>query len=131
MRIGTTLRAVATAALVLGALGAGSGSASAAERDGWLTDGEFGLFCYPNQTDSVFDMTSSDNNFYNDLFKGTKSCANQVVDNYTESYSNRDGYNWKVYTGTGGQGYMTTYNAGTRGNTNSTFTNTISSAYFF
>ncbi|MFD9410878.1 hypothetical protein ACFWBN_28175 [Streptomyces sp. NPDC059989] len=130
MKLRTSLRAAAAAGLILATIGIGAGPASAAEKDGWLTDGEFGLFCYKNQTDSVFDLYTNDNTFGDDFFKGQKSCAKQLVDNYTESYLNRDFYAWIVYTGYAGQGYNATLPAGARGNTNSTFTNTISSAYF-
>ncbi|MFC9296490.1 hypothetical protein ACFTWH_30710 [Streptomyces sp. NPDC057011] len=131
MKLRNSLRAAAAASLILVTMGIGAGSATAAEKDGWLTAGEFGLFCYKNQTDSVFDLYGNDINFNDDFFKGTQSCANQLVDNYTESYLNRDTYDWKIYTGFGGQGYTATIPAGARGNTNSTFTNTISSAFYF
>uniref|UniRef100_A0AAU2JR61 Peptidase inhibitor family I36 n=1 Tax=Streptomyces sp. NBC_00049 TaxID=2903617 RepID=A0AAU2JR61_9ACTN len=131
MKFGNSLRAVAAAGLVLTTVGIGAGSASAAEKDGWLTNGEFGLFCYQNQTNSVLDLYASDSNFADDYFKGTQSCANQSANDWTESYSNRDTYAWKVHTDWKGGGYGTSIAAGARGNTNVTFTNSISSAYFF
>ncbi|WP_329381123.1 peptidase inhibitor family I36 protein [Streptomyces sp. NBC_01351] len=131
MKLRNSLRTVAAAGLVLGAVAVGTGSASAAEKDGWLTDGELGLFCWQDQSNSVLDLYVNDINFYNDYFKGTKSCNQQLTDNNTESWSNRDTYTWKVYTGSGGQGYQATLGAGTRGNFNSTFFNQISSAFYF
>ncbi|MBT2476703.1 hypothetical protein [Streptomyces sp. ISL-94] len=130
MKLRTSLRAAVAAGLILATVGIGAGSASATEKDGWLTDGEFGLFCYKNQTNAVFDLYGSDSNFGDDFFKGSQSCANQLVDNYTESYLNKDVYAWTVYTGWAGQGYSATLPVGARGNTTSTFTNTISSAFF-
>ncbi|MEV7526657.1 hypothetical protein [Streptomyces sp. NPDC091371] len=130
MKLRNSLRTVATAGLVLSAVAVGAGPASAAEKDGWLNEGELGLFCWQDQSNSVFDLYEIDINFYNDNFKGTRSCAGQLTDNNTESWSNRDTYTWKVYTGSGGQGYMTTLGSGGRGNLNSTFFNQITSAFW-
>lgn len=131
MKLRNSLRTVAAAGLVLGMVAVGAGSASAAEKDGWLTDGELGLFCWTDQANSVFDLYVNDINFYDDSFKGSRSCSGQLTDNNTESWSNRDTYTWKVYTGSGGQGYQTNLAAGGRGNLNSTFFNQISSAFYF
>ncbi|MFJ8012672.1 hypothetical protein [Streptomyces sp. NPDC096339] len=131
MKLRNSLRTVAAAGLVLGVLSLGAGSASAEEKDGWLNDGELGLFCMLDQTNSVFDLYVNDINFYPDAFKGSRSCSGQLTDNNTESWSNRDTYTWKVYTGSGGAGYMATLGAGTRGNMNGTFFNQTSSAFFF
>lgn len=130
MKLRNPLRAAAAAGLILATMGIGAAPASATEKDGWLTTGEFGLFCYRNQTDSVLDLYASDINFGDDYFKGKQSCANQLADNYTESYLNRDSIAWNIYTGWGGQGFSATIPSGARGNTTSTFTNTISSAFF-
>lgn len=131
MRSRNSLRVLAVAGLLLATAGLGAGSASAADKDGWLTEGELGLFCYQNQSSSVLDLWASDSSFANDYFKGTKSCAHQLADNYTESWSNRDTYNWTVHTEWNGGGYGTTLPAGSRGNFNATFFNTVTSAYFF
>ncbi|MFB6620206.1 hypothetical protein ACIGFK_36035 [Streptomyces sp. NPDC085524] len=130
MKLRNSLRTVAAAGLVLGALAFGAGSASAEGKDGWLTDGELGLFCWQDQSNSVFDLWASDSNFVNDYFTGTRSCANNYVDNNTESWSNRDTYTWNVHTGSAGAGYHLNLGVGTRGNLNTTFFNQISSAYF-
>lgn len=131
MKPRNSLRVVAVAGLILASVGIGATSAAATGKDGWLTDGELGLFCYKDQTSSVFDLYGSDSNFADDYFKGTKSCAHQLTDNYTESWSNRDTYNWSVHTEWKGAGYTTSLPAGSRGNFNSMFSNTITSAYFF
>ncbi|MGW0394552.1 hypothetical protein ACWDYJ_27430 [Streptomyces sp. NPDC003042] len=130
MKFRSSLGAVAAAGLTLATIGISAGSASATEKDGWLTEREFGLFCYQNQQSSVFDLYTSDSNFADDLFKGTQSCAGQVTNDYTESYSNRDVYSWNVHTDWKGAGYGATIPAGVKGNTSATFTNSISSAYF-
>ncbi|MCY0943196.1 MULTISPECIES: hypothetical protein [Streptomyces] len=130
MKLRSSLRTVAAAGLLLATLGAGAGSASAADKDGWLTSGEFGLFCYQNQQNSVLDLNVSDSNFADDFFKGSQSCAYQLTNDWTESYSNRDIYSWNIHTDWKGGGYGATIAAGARGNTNATFTNSISSAYF-
>ncbi|WP_448318759.1 hypothetical protein [Streptomyces sp. CO7] len=124
------LRAIATAGLVLGAIGATAGSAEAAGKDGWLTSGEFGLFCLQNQGSSVFDLYVSDVNFSDDYFKGSLSCAGHTTNDWTESYSNRDTVEWSVHTdanGGGSDGYLP---AGHVGNASTTFKNRISSSYW-
>ncbi|MFE2170400.1 hypothetical protein ACFXB3_35860 [Streptomyces sp. NPDC059447] len=131
MKLRNSLRTVAAAGLALGVVAVGAGSASAAEKDGWLNDGELGLFCYQDQSNSVFDLYVNDINFFNDYFTGSRSCAQQVTDDNTESWSNRDTYTWKVYTGSGGAGYQLNLAAGGRGNLNATFFNQISSAFYF
>ncbi|MET9962960.1 hypothetical protein ABZ128_28500 [Streptomyces sp. NPDC006326] len=129
MKLRNSLRAVAAAGLVLGAVAVSAGSASAAAKDGWLTSGELGLFCYQNQGNSVFDLYTSEGDFQDDYFKGSQSCAGHTTNDYTESFSNRDSYTWDVYTnafGGGNGGYLS---ANTKGNLSATFTNSISSAY--
>ncbi|MEU9303937.1 hypothetical protein [Streptomyces sp. NPDC048269] len=130
MLLRNSLRALAATGLVLGAFTVSAGSASAAGKDAWLTNGEFGLFCFQNQNESVFDLYSSDSNFIDDYFGGSKSCYNQITNDQTESYWNLDTYEWSVHTdwnGGGSDGYLA---AGYKGNASFTFKNTISSAYY-
>ncbi|MFE5729784.1 hypothetical protein [Streptomyces sp. NPDC056528] len=123
------LRAAATAGLLLGAVAVSTGSAGAAGKDGWVTSGEFGLFCFQDQQNSVFDLYVSDDNFANDYFKGSQSCAGHTTNDWTESYLNLDSYEWSVHTNSGGGGSDGYIPAGYRGNASSTFKNSISSAY--
>ncbi|MFD4372616.1 hypothetical protein [Streptomyces sp. NPDC058486] len=128
IRIPTALGA-ALAAAALCTLTA-AGTASAVEKDGWLTANEMGLYCNSYQGSSVFDLGSHswDENLGNDYFKGSLSCAGQKVDNNTASYWNRTSDNTlNVFTGThstGSQGYIP---PGYVGNASATFKNKISS----
>ncbi|WP_327415729.1 hypothetical protein [Streptomyces sp. NBC_01233] len=122
------LRGVAATALTLSALGLGMGTANAAEKDGYLTETEFGLFCYENQENSVFDLAARDRNFTDDWFKGSRSCAGQNVNDNTRSYLNRSGCVWYVNTHIEWQGSQGTIPAGYRGNASDTFKDQISSA---
>ncbi|MEV6682547.1 hypothetical protein AB0N09_37650 [Streptomyces erythrochromogenes] len=129
MKLRNSLRAFAAAGLVIGAVAVSAGSASAAAKDGWLNSGELGLFCESNQQSSVFDLYVSDENFANDYFKGSQSCAGHTTNDYTESFINQDNYTWWVYTdwkGLGTGGYLS---PNTRGNLASTWFNKVSSAY--
>ncbi|PZT75952.1 MULTISPECIES: hypothetical protein [unclassified Streptomyces] len=123
------LRAAAAAGIVVSAVAMGTGSAGAAEKDGWLTSGEFGLFCFQNQGNSVFDLYLHDDNFSNDYFKGSQSCAGHTTNDWTESYLNLDTYEWSVHTDSNGNGTDGFIPAGYRGDASSNFRNTISSAY--
>ncbi|MFF3086494.1 hypothetical protein ACFVRB_15800 [Streptomyces nojiriensis] len=129
MKLRNSLRAFAAAGLVIGAVAVSAGSASAAAKDGWLTSGELGLFCGSNQSNSVFDLYSSDPDFSNDYFKGSQSCAGHTTNDYTESFINQDTYTWDVYTDWKGQGAGGYLSANTRGNLGGTWFNQISSAY--
>ncbi|MCX4628336.1 hypothetical protein ACIA98_08870 [Streptomyces sp. NPDC051366] len=129
MKLRNSLRSLAAAGLILGAIGVSAGSASAAAKDGWLTSGELGLFCYSNQGNSVFDLYSYDSNFADDYFKGSQSCAGHTTNDYTESFSNQDAYVWDVYTDWNGQGSGGYIGVGSRDNFSSTFFNKVSSAY--
>ncbi|MDX3534450.1 hypothetical protein PV721_08725 [Streptomyces sp. MB09-01] len=128
MRTRTILRGVAATALTLSALGLGMGTANADERDGYLTETEFGLFCYENQENSVFDLFSGDKNFGDDFFKGSRSCAGQMVNDNTRSYLNRSNCGWYVLTNIDWQGSQGFVPSGYRGNATDTFKDRISSA---
>lgn len=129
MKMRNSLRAVAAAGLVLGAVAVSAGSASAAAKDGWLTSGELGLFCYTNQGNSVFDLYSGDENFQDDYFKGSQSCAGHTTNDWTESFSNQDSYVWDVYSDWKGQGDRGYINPGTRANLGDKWFDKVSSAY--
>ncbi|MFJ8858477.1 hypothetical protein ACIRD8_08565 [Streptomyces sp. NPDC102451] len=124
------LRAAATTSLVLSAIAVSAGSASAAGKDGYVTSGEFGLFCFQNQTNSVFDLLVDDANFNNDYFKGSQSCSGHTTNDWTESYLNLDTFEWSVHTDANGNGTAGYLPAGYRGNASAKFKNTISSAYY-
>ncbi|MFD9723955.1 hypothetical protein [Streptomyces sp. NPDC059072] len=128
MRTRNVLRGVAATALTLSALGLGMGTANAAEKDGYLTDFEFGLFCQDNQENSVFDLFASDKNFGDDYFKGSRSCAGQMVNDNTRSYLNKSGCGYWVLTNINWQGNQGWIPDGYRGNASETFRNKISSA---
>ncbi|MCX5146205.1 MULTISPECIES: hypothetical protein [unclassified Streptomyces] len=129
MKLRNSLRSLAAAGLILGAIGVSAGSASAAAKDGWLTSGELGLFCYSNQGNSVFDLYTSEGDFQDDYFKGSQSCANHTTNDYTESFSSKDSYTWDVYTDAWGGGSGGYISPNTKGNFGSTFFNSVSSAY--
>ncbi|MCY0931701.1 hypothetical protein OTB20_37080 [Streptomyces sp. H27-H1] len=130
MRSRIVMRAAVTAVLALSAVGLSLGSANAAEKDGWITSGEFGLFCLQNQGNSVFDLVLDDTNFANDYFKGSQSCAGHTTNDYTESYRNLDSFTWDVYTDWNRGGSHGTIPAGYAGNASATFKNAISSSYW-
>ncbi|WP_424211714.1 hypothetical protein ACN20G_06205 [Streptomyces sp. BI20] len=129
MRSRKVLRAIAAAGIALGAVLASTGTASAAEKDGWLTSGELGLFCNSNQSSSVFDLYYGDFDFSDDYFKGSQSCAGQKVNDNTASYANRDAYDWTVHTDWKGNGQIKYLTSGAAGNLTGEFKNSISSAY--
>ena len=116
---------ITSAAVVLSIL-ASTTPASATEKNGVLELGEFGLYLGTGSTGTVFDLYFSDADFSNDVFPGTTISA----DNNTESYRNRDVYNWYIWTGasyTGSQGCVAPSGVG---DLSPTFKDTISSAYF-
>ncbi|MDX3376975.1 hypothetical protein ACIRFF_06475 [Streptomyces cyaneofuscatus] len=129
MRNRTLLRAAAAVGLAVSAVAMSTGAATAAEKNGYLTSGEFGLFCFQNQANSVFDLYVSDANFTNDVFKGSQSCAGHTTNDWTESYLNLDTYEWSVHTNSSRGGTAGYIPAGYRGNASANFKNTISSAY--
>ncbi|MER7732528.1 hypothetical protein ABTX80_16755 [Streptomyces erythrochromogenes] len=129
MRTRNLLRGIAATALALSAVAVSTGSASAGdkEKDGYLTSTEFGLFCYENQENSVFDLWYSDPNFTDDWFKGSRSCAGQNVNDNTRSYLNGSGCGWWVFTHIdmmGNQGWVP---SGHRGNATAAYRDQISS----
>ena len=101
-----------------------AGTAGAAERDGVVEVGEFGLYYAPNSGLPVYDLYLSDPDFRGDRFPG----SNLLVDNNTASYWNRDSFWWHVYTGYNYTGSHGCLSSGYRGNASVTFRNTISSA---
>ncbi|QNE25910.1 hypothetical protein [Streptomyces sp. INR7] len=128
MRTRNLLRGVAATALTLSALGLTLGTANAdGWKDGWLDNTEFGLFCYEDAQNSVFDLSADDEYFPDDYFKGSKSCAGQTVDDNTRSYINNScGFFVFVHPNmTGNKGWIP---AGHRGNASSEFKDQISSA---
>ncbi|MBT2450210.1 hypothetical protein J7F03_24665 [Streptomyces sp. ISL-43] len=130
MSIRNSLRTLAAAGLVLAAVGVGAGTASAAGKDGWLTSGELGLFCQGSQSNSVFDLYSTDEDFQDDYFVGSRSCSGHTTNDWTESFSNQDSKRWSVHTDWYGYGYGTYINAGAKGDLSSTYWNQLSSAYY-
>ncbi|WP_328300243.1 hypothetical protein OG389_22350 [Streptomyces sp. NBC_00435] len=123
----------ATAVSVGAFLLVAAGSAAAnTERDGYLETSEFGLYYNSNSGGCVFDLMSSDWNFYNDLFKGPEGCAgmNRVTNDDTASYRNRDTYTWKVGTDPNLGGYIGSLPPGYVGNASANFKNRITSATF-
>ncbi|WP_327415728.1 hypothetical protein [Streptomyces sp. NBC_01233] len=128
MRTRTALRGVATAALTLSALGLGMGTANAdGWKDGYLDNTEFGLFCQTNYQNSVFDLRATDEDFGDDFFKGSRSCAGQMVNENTQSYINNS-CGFFVWTNSGMWGDKGFIPEGHRGNASATFKKRISSA---
>ncbi|MFF4385740.1 MULTISPECIES: hypothetical protein [unclassified Streptomyces] len=129
MRTQNILRGVAATALTLSALGLGVGTANAGdkEKDGYLTSTEFGLFCYEDQANSVFDLWYQDENFTDDWFKGSRSCAGQNVNDNTRSYLNGDRCVWYVFTNINMSGAQGSVPSGHRGNASATYKDQISS----
>ncbi|MFD8630812.1 MULTISPECIES: hypothetical protein [unclassified Streptomyces] len=129
MKLRESLRAFAAVGLTLGAIAAGAGSASAAAKDGWLNKGELGLFCYEDRVNSVLDLYDYDEDFSNDYFKGSQSCAGHSTNDWTESFSNNDSYSWDVYTDWRGYGYKRWIDVAEFGNFDATHRNKSSSAF--
>ncbi|MFF4385739.1 MULTISPECIES: hypothetical protein [unclassified Streptomyces] len=128
MRTRTVLRGVAATALTLSALGLGMGTASAdGWKDGYLDNTEFGLFCKANYQNSVFDLSATDEDFGDDFFKGSRSCAGQMVNENTQSYINNS-CGFYVWTNAGMWGDKGFIPEGHRGNASATFKQRISSA---
>jgi hypothetical protein len=126
MGISRKLAALAVGVLSLvGVIGA-AGPANAAEKNGVVESGEFGLYFVQGSSGLVFDLFFSDPDFRNDVFPGTSISA----DNNTESYRNRDTFFWHVYTGVNYTGSHGCLDPGHVGNASATFRNTISSARF-
>lgn len=119
--------AVSVGAMLLTA----AGPAAAVEKNGYLDDSEFGLYFNSNTGGCVFDLFSSDWNFTNDLFTGPVCVGfNQLVNDDTASYHNRDSYTWKVGTDVNLGGLVGSVPPGYVGNASLNFKNKISSATF-
>ncbi|CAL9426738.1 hypothetical protein [Streptomyces sp. enrichment culture] len=123
-RVAATGAAVA-ALCGLGMAGAGQ-AAAATHKNGVVEVGELGLYYLSNYGTPIFDLYVSDADFSNDYFPGTGIRA----DNNTESDWNRDTYTWWVCTGYNYGGSCGYIPPGAYGNLNSTYKNTVSSAYF-
>ncbi|MFJ7271294.1 hypothetical protein ACIQV3_32405 [Streptomyces sp. NPDC099050] len=122
------------AAVSVGAVLLASAAPAAAntERNGYLETSEFGLYYNSNQGGCVFDLMSSDWNFYNNLFVGPENCEgrNRVTNDDTASYRNRDTYTWKVATEVNLTGLIGSLPPGYTGNASINFKNKITSATF-
>ncbi|WP_407837756.1 hypothetical protein ACE1OC_17360 [Streptomyces sp. DSM 116496] len=107
-------------------------AAANTERNGYLETSEFGLYYNSYQGGCVFDLMSSDWNFYNNLFVGPEDCAgrNRVTNDDTASYWNRDTYTWKVATDPNLAGLVGSLPPGYAGNASLNFKNKITSATF-
>ncbi|MER7732529.1 hypothetical protein ABTX80_16760 [Streptomyces erythrochromogenes] len=128
MRTSNVLRGIAATALTLTVLGLTASTASASGwKDGWLDSTEFGLFCQSDYKNSVFDLSASDDNFGDDFFKGSQSCAGQMVNENTASYINNS-CGFFVFTNSGMTGDKGFIPEGHRGNASAKFKNRISSA---
>ncbi|MFD9032007.1 peptidase inhibitor family I36 protein [Streptomyces sp. NPDC059567] len=132
----TAIRRVAATAIALAAIGAGAlataGSASAASgKNGYLENGELGLFYNSGQSGAVFDLFSADTNFSGDTFPGPGAGAGQSANDNTASYWNADSYVWWVYTDANAGGVEGSLPVGYIGNATSNFKNKISSAYHY
>ncbi|MFD9608691.1 peptidase inhibitor family I36 protein [Streptomyces sp. NPDC004288] len=124
------LAVMAAAGLAItGAALATAAPASATGKNGNLEYMEFGLFYNSNQAGCVFDLYVQDNSFSDDVFKGA-AChgVNQVTNDNTASYINRDTRTWYVYTNANFGGTEGSLPANYVGNASSTFKNQISSA---
>ncbi|MCZ0980795.1 hypothetical protein O1L60_22405 [Streptomyces diastatochromogenes] len=131
----TALRRVATTAIALAALGLGTlataGPASAAEKNGYLESGEFGLFFNTGPAGAVWDLYYQDVDFWGEKFPGPGNGTDDFVNDNTAGYNNRDSVRWWVYTDANAGGYEGSLPAGYIGNATATFKNKISSAYFY
>ncbi|MET9853420.1 hypothetical protein ABZY57_10785 [Streptomyces sp. NPDC006450] len=121
--------AVSVGAVLLAAAGP---AAANTERNGYLETSEFGLYYNSYQGGCVFDLMSSDWNFFNNLFVGPEDCAgrNRVTNDDTASYRNRDTYTWKVATEANLEGLVGSLPPGYVGNASLNFKNKITSATF-
>jgi hypothetical protein len=120
--------AVAAGAILAALVGGGvatASAASAAELDGTLNSGEFGLYYLAGQSSSVFDSRLGDQDLSNNNFPNTGTHAN---DN-TRSYRNRDTRTWWVYTAANGGGSEYGIGPGSVNNFNTTFSDKVSSLF--
>ncbi|WP_147962218.1 MULTISPECIES: hypothetical protein [unclassified Streptomyces] len=130
-------RAAVTTTVAIGVTLGTVSFASAAERDGTLNDGEFGLYYNSNQKGCVFDdgglgVAAGDADLSGDKFISSSiyvSCAGQgqTVDNNAAAYWNRTyGTIW-VYTGVKGGGLEGSLPSGYAGNASANYKNAITS----
>jgi len=100
--------------------------ASATAKNGVVELGEFGLYLNTGSTGTVFDLYLSDDNFNDDNFPGTSI----PTANNTESYRNRDAYQWHVFTGSNYTGSHGCLPSGYVGDASETYKDNIESAYY-
>lgn len=127
----TAISIAAAAAMITGSAAPASADQEAKHRratgkNGICEVGELCLYYLQNFRGPVFDLYLSDSNFSDDRFPGTVILA----DNNTESFWNRDTYTWRVYTGSNRGGSVGCIRPGAFGNFNTTFRNTVSSAFY-
>jgi hypothetical protein len=128
-RLARRAAAVGTAVALAGGVGLATATpaAAATHKNGVCEVGEPCLYYLTDYRGYIFDLYFSDGDFRNDVFPGT----NIRADNNTESFWNRDTYTWYVYTGYYRGGYRGYISPGDYDNFNSTFFNTVSSAYWY
>ncbi|MEV0750755.1 peptidase inhibitor family I36 protein [Streptomyces poriferorum] len=130
-------RAAVTTIAVIGVTLTTVSIASAADRDGTLNDGEFGLYYNSNQKGCVYDhnqpgVAIADGDLSQDYFKAPSiyvSCAGegQTVDNNAAAYWNRTHGTIWVYTGVRGGGLEGSLPSGYAGNASLNYKNAITS----
>ncbi|MGW4032505.1 peptidase inhibitor family I36 protein [Streptomyces sp. NPDC004838] len=127
--------AAAAAVAAAGLVFATAPNASAANKDGSLETGEFGLYYNTNLGGCVFDLLVEDANFSNDTFDapGASTCngLGQTTNDNAASYRNRDAYRWYVYTDSNAGGVEGWLDGGTWSNASANFKNRVSSAYYY
>ncbi|MFJ8042218.1 peptidase inhibitor family I36 protein [Kitasatospora sp. NPDC096147] len=105
---------------------AGAAPAGAAELDGYSEGGEFIIYGGPNTTSEVFDLYLS----RNDLGKLSWPRYGGPVNDQNESYWNRDGLTWHVYTDSYRNGQHGWISPGVSSNATGSFWHRVSSAYY-
>ncbi|MCF2131265.1 hypothetical protein L1I79_33315 [Strepomyces sp. STD 3.1] len=129
MNFKRSIRSAMATAMVLGAVGLFSGTASAATSgNGYCESGDSCFYYLKSQSSYIFDPETNIPNFSPmDYARQTSISPN---DN-TMSYWNRSSRTWHVYTNSFRGGVHGWVPAGHKGDTSSNFTNSISSAYNF
>ncbi|MDQ0797342.1 hypothetical protein [Streptomyces sp. B1I3] len=130
-------RAAVTTTAAIGVILATVSIASAADRDGTLNDGEFGLYYNSDQKGCVFDdgqpgVAIGDGNLSDNKFISSSiylGCAGQgqSVDNNAAAYWNRAHETIWVYTGVAGGGLEGSLPSGYAGNASLNYKNAITS----